>query len=626
MAVEDHMAPYAFSQAFLSGFFAFAAISSLTLWARSRRDWTLLLLAAVCAIGSIQTVAVLVLATTDVISVSRNAQLVRGLCGLMIFPSLAWLYAEVARVRARPYLWFVTAVAVGVGVIAVLGLPLLGTVTGITRVLLPWGEPVFMAQRTHSSPLVPAIYLVMFSTVVFNVVCARVLMTRDRVSGVLLMVATLGSVVPLISGALVDVTSAPIPYIGTLGIAAFVLVIALQLAVGRRRNQELLAAERAQRTLEQRLAEAQKMEALGQLAGGIAHDFNNVLTLIAGHAELLLTRADVETRRGLDQIRLATERAASMTRQLLAFSRQSVLEPRVVNINSVVKQSETMLRSLGPIDIVVDVADDVRSVKADPDQLARVLLNIAINARDAMPNGGSVGIQTRNVVMDKTLVGANTRIPPGDYVLLAISDTGAGMTPETRSRLFEPFFTTKGQGKGTGLGLAVVDGVVRQSGGYIDVYSEIGHGTTFKIYLPAVESDGRRDERAESGEPARGSETILLVEDENALRELTQEILQRRGYTVLPACDATQALQIARDNAGRIDLVLTDVIMPGITGPQLVEQLRHEQPDLPALFMSGYTSDTVLRDDVATGEAHFLQKPFSAAVLAAKLRQVLDHA
>jgi PAS domain S-box-containing protein len=376
---------------------------------------------------------------------------------------------------------------------------------------------------------------------------------------------------------------------------------------------------------EQQLLHSQKMEALGQLAGGVAHDFNNLLTVIAGHTDLLRLESD-QPRHDLEQIRLATERAASMTRQLLAFSRQSMLEPRIVNINTVVRQSESMLRSLGAIDIVVDVADDVRSVKADPDQLARVLLNIAINARDAMPAGGTLGIQTRNAVMDETVVGANTRIPPGDYVLLSISDTGVGITPETRLRLFEPFFTTKGHGKGTGLGLAVVDGVVKQSGGYIDVYSEIGHGTTFKIYLPAVESDGRRDERAESGEPARGSETILLVEDENAVRDMAQVVLQRHGYTVLAASDATQALRIARDNVGRIDLVLTDVVMPGMSGPQLVEQLRGERPDLPALFMSGYTSDSVLRDDVATGEAFFLQKPFTTGVLAAKLRQVLDHA
>ncbi|HEY7191768.1 MAG TPA: ATP-binding protein [Vicinamibacterales bacterium] len=622
------MGPYAFSQAFLSGFFAFAAISSLTLWARSRRDWTLLLLAAVCAIGSIQTVAVLVLAASDVIDVSRDAQLVRGLCGLMSFASLAWLYAEIARVRARPYLWFVTTVAVGVGVVAVLGIPLLGTVTGITRVLLPWGEPVSVLQRTHSSPLVPAIYAVMFSTVVFNVVCARRLMTRDRVSGVLLMVATLGSVVPLVSGALVDITATPIPYIGTLGIAAFVLVIALQLAVGRRRNQDLLAAERVQRTLEQRLAHAAKLEALGQLAGGIAHDFNNLLTVIAGHTDLLMVEGSEQARHDLEQIHLATERAASMTRQLLAFSRQSVLEPRLVNINTVAAQSEAMLRrSLGPgIDIVVDAADDVRPVKADPDQLARVLLNIAINARDAMPAGGTVRIQTRNAVMDDTVVGASTRIPPGDYVLLAISDTGVGMTPETRSRLFEPFFTTKGHGQGTGLGLPVVDGIVKQSGGYIDVDSEIGRGTTFTIYLPAVESEGPPAERTAGGDPARGSETILLVEDESAVREMTQAALQRRGYTVLSASDATQALQIARDNVGRIDLVLSDVIMAGMTGPQLVDRLRSEQPDLPALFMSGYTADNVLADDIAAGEAHFLQKPFTTAALAAKLRQVLDHA
>jgi len=623
------MGPYAFSQAFLSGVFAFAAISSIALWRRTRHDWTLLLLAAVCAIGSVQTVAVLVLATTEVLSEARYAQRVRVLCGLMSFSSLAWLYAEIARVRARPYLWFVTATALAVIFIIAFDVPLLGgAITGITRVTLPWGEPFSVMQHSPSRPLVTVIYGVLFSTVVFNVMCARRLLSTDRTSGALLMIATLGSVVPLVSGALIDITSAPIPYIGTLGIAAFALVIALQLAVGRRRDEALLAAERARRTLEQRLAQAAKLEALGQLAGGIAHDFNNLLTVIAGHTDLLQLEGSEQARHDLEQIHLATERAASMTRQLLAFSRQSVLEPRVVNINTVVAQSEPMFRrSLGPaIDIVVDAADDVRSVKADPDQLARVLLNIAINARDAMPAGGTLRIQTRNMVTDDTVVGESTRIPPGDYVLLAITDTGVGMTPETRSRLFEPFFTTKGHGEGTGLGLPVIDGIVKQSGGYIDVDSEIGRGTTFRIYLPAVDSEGPTAVRTTGGDPARGTETILLVEDEQAVREMTQAALQRRGYTVLSASDAMQALSIARDNVGRIDLVLIDVIMPGMTGPQLVDRLRSEQPDLPALFMSGYTADNVLPDDAAAGEAHFLQKPFTTAALAAKLRQVLDHA
>jgi len=378
---------------------------------------------------------------------------------------------------------------------------------------------------------------------------------------------------------------------------------------------------------EQSLLQAQKMEALGQLAGGVAHDFNNLLTVIAGHADLLLAdRHDGQPRHDLEQIRLASERGASMTRQLLAFSRQSVLEPRVVNLNSVVAQTEPMLRrTIGEaIDVVVRADNAARHVRADPDQLVRVLLNIAINARDAMPQGGRLLIETHGILVEEGLLGGGAHVPPGTYVMLAISDSGVGMTADTRARLFEPFFTTKGTGKGTGLGLAVVDGIVKQSGGYIDVYSEPGHGTTFKIYLPTAEGEHRAEVRREGNAPLRGTETVLLVEDEDAVREVTKAALQKHGYTVLPACDGAQALKIAQMNAGRIDLVLTDVVMPGMSGPQLVKRLRGERPDLPALFMSGYTSDNVLRDDVATGEAHFLQKPFNTGTLAAKLRQVLD--
>ncbi|HLG55929.1 MAG TPA: PAS domain S-box protein [Vicinamibacterales bacterium] len=389
-----------------------------------------------------------------------------------------------------------------------------------------------------------------------------------------------------------------------------------------------VVAEDGKRKLEQRLLQAQKMEALGQLAGGVAHDFNNLLTVIAGHTDMLLAERDTTpARHDLEQIRLATERAASMTRQLLAFSRQSVLEPKVVNLNTIVEQAETMLRrTLGEdIELSVRTASDVDHVMADPDQLGRVLLNMAINARDAMPDGGTLVIETRNVTLQSELVDGAEEGPPGAYVLLAMSDTGCGMTSETKARLFEPFYTTKGLGKGTGLGLSVVDGVVKQSGGRIDVHSQPGLGTTFNIYLPATAAAAAGDPiRSDARTLSAGTETILLVEDEPAVREMTQAALQRRGYTVLPASSGAEALEIARDNPGRIDLVLTDVVMPGMSGPQLVERLRAEHPVLAAVFMSGYTSDAVLRHGIETGEADFLQKPFSTAALAAKLRQVLD--
>jgi signal transduction histidine kinase/CheY-like chemotaxis protein len=619
------MSPYAFSQAFLSGFFAFAALSSFALWQRRRRDWTLLLLAGVCAIGSIQTVATLVLATAENVNEAREAQRVRGLCGLMSFASLAWLFAGIARVRARPYLWFVTATALAVAVVAVLGIPLLGTVTGITRVLLPWGEPFSLLQRSRSSPLVAAVYAVMFSTVVFNVACARRLMSHDRVSGVLLTIATLGSVVPLVSGALVDITSAPIPYIGTLGIAAFVLVIALQLAVGRRRDEELLAAERAQRSLEQRLAQAQKMEALGQLAGGIAHDFNNILTVIAGHADMVLTTAGPESRLDLEQIRLACTRAAAMTGQLLAFSRQSIMQPAIVSLNAVVASTETMLRrTIGEhIELVVRLAPDLWNVEADPNQCGRALVNVAINARDAMPAGGCLTIETANVLKDES-VSLDPASAPMRYVMVSVADTGQGMTPETKARLLEPFFTTKEFGKGTGLGLAVVDGIVRQTGGHVDVDSEPGHGTVFRMFFPATDRRPSGEVPREDAESRlRGSETVLLVEDDPGVRSLTRIGLERYGYCVLAAADGDEAVRVARQHGRPIDLVVTDVLMPGSTGPQTVARLREGDPSLAALFISGYTADA-LPHEATTGEAAFLQKPFTPAVLAARMRSILD--
>ena len=388
-----------------------------------------------------------------------------------------------------------------------------------------------------------------------------------------------------------------------------------------------VVAEDAKRKLEQQLVQAQKMEALGQLAGGIAHDFNNLLTVIVGHTDmLLLDKSDGPWRHDLEQIHQASERAASMTRQLLAFSRQSVLEPKVINLNTVVAQMETLLRrSIGEhIELVVRAAADAYPVKADPDQLSRALLNMAINARDAMPDGGTLVIETRNIDLPAEVTSVGDNAGSTTHVLLSMSDTGCGMSAETKSRLFEPFYTTKGQGKGTGLGLAVVDGIVKQSGGRIDVFSVPGSGTTFHVYLPAAREDAATVASQPDARAPRGHETVLLVEDEPAVREMTQVALQRHGYTVLPAASGAEAIRIAKANQGVIDVVLTDVVMPGMSGPQLVEQLRADHPNLAALFMSGYTSDAVLRHGIETGEADFLQKPFSTSVLAAKLRRVLD--
>ena len=386
-----------------------------------------------------------------------------------------------------------------------------------------------------------------------------------------------------------------------------------------------VVAEEEKRRLEQQLVHSQKMEALGQLAGGVAHDFNNLLTVIAGHTDMILSaKSDQPARYDLEQIRQAADRAGSMTRQLLAFSRQSMLEPKVIDLNTVIARMETMVRSsIGEnIELIMRVAPDLRPVKADPDQISRALLNLALNARDAMPEGGTLVIETRNFdLRGDTTAAPNRRT---EWVLLTMSDTGSGMTAETKARLFEPFYTTKEQGKGTGLGLAVVDGIVKQSGGCIDVHTGPGAGTTFSVYLPVTTEREPVTDVPVTGRPTQGSETVLLVEDEPAVRAVTQAALQRQGYTVLSAASGAEALRIAHANNGVINVVLTDVVMPGMSGPQLVERLREERPRLAALFMSGYTSDAVLRHGIETGQADFLQKPFSTSTLAAKLRQVLD--
>jgi signal transduction histidine kinase len=482
------MGPYTFSLAFVSGVFTFAAVSSLALWRRSHRDWTLLLLGAVCAIGAVQSVAVLWLATTDAVEQARLAQRVRVLCGLMSFGSFAWLYAEFAHVRARGYLWFVTVSALAVAGVVVFNSALLGgTIVGINRATLPWGESISILDRTPSSALVSAVYVLITSVVLFALGCALRVMKRDRVTGLLLIVAAVGTVVPIVSGALVDIALAPLPYLGTGSLAAFILVIALQLAVGRRRDQQLLAAERTQRTLEQRLAQAKKMEALGQFAGGVAHDFNNILTIIGGHTDMLLTTASPETRIELEQIRLAATRAATMTGQLLTFSRHNVMALTIVDVNALVSSMETMLRrTVGDrIELVTRLQPDLWNARADANQLGRVLVNVAINARDAMPGGGRLTIETVNATVEEPHGPDDGAAASCRYVTLSLADTGVGMTAETKTRIFEPFFTTKEAGKGTGLGLAVVEGIVRQTGGHVEVDSEVGCGTTFRIFLPA---------------------------------------------------------------------------------------------------------------------------------------------
>jgi nitrogen-specific signal transduction histidine kinase/CheY-like chemotaxis protein len=383
--------------------------------------------------------------------------------------------------------------------------------------------------------------------------------------------------------------------------------------------------------IEQQLWQAQKMEAVGRLAGGVAHDFNNLLTAILGYAELLLSdlRDDDPRSQDLREIRKAGVSAASLTRKILAFSRKQPLEPEVLDLNAVVRSLHGMLGRLIGEDIRIEVrlAPDLGRVKADPGQIEQVLLNLATNARDAMPQGGTLTIDTQNAGLDDTAVRRHLAAAPGEYVMLAVSDTGCGMPPEVQARVFEPFFTTKPRGIGTGLGLSTVYGIVKQSGGDISVYSEPGRGATFKVYLPRVDGPvGARPALVGPDVPVSGSETILLVEDNRGLRELARKVLERLGYAVLDAADADQALHLSEQHAGPIHLLLTDVVMPGMSGVALVERLTPTRPAMKVLYMSGYTDEAVVAAGVLPQRVTFLQKPFTPDSLARKVRQVLDAA
>ncbi len=745
------MGPYAFSQAFLCGFFAFASLSSIVLWWGTRRERTLLILSIVCAVGALQTYAALSVASATTVTDAQQAIQLRSMFGAVNVAALAWLFAEIASVRARLYLRIVTTILLSVVAAIVLGIPVLGgRVTGIERIPLPWGELFTALERTPSSPLTAIIYVAVASTIVFNLLCARRFMAQDRNGGLLLMVAAVGSVIPLVSAVMTDMLRIRLPFFGSVGVVATTVVIALQMVDHRRRHARLVTAEKrfraifdqtfqfiglldvsgillemnqtalafagarhddvvgkpfwetpwwthspelqgrvrravtaasrgevvrfetthraadgrvhhmdfslkpvhdatgavvllipesrniddrvvaedTRRKLEQRLAHAQKMEALGQLAGGAAHDFNNLLTVIAGHADMLRAEANTASARfELEQIRLAAEQAASLTGQLLAFSRQSLIEPTLVNPNTIVTSTETMLRrTLGErIELRVRLGADVWHVRVDPRQLGRALLNIGLNARDAMPSGGHLTIETRNVPIGEFVPGLDASSDPQDYVLISLADTGIGMSDETRARLFEPFFTTKSAGKGTGLGMSVVDGIVRQSGGHILVDSRPEQGTMFRIYLPSVSSVEVQDPRPiELVAPRSGTERILLVEDDVAVRSMTQSLLERQGYSVLSASSGQEALDVAALQRDRIDLLVTDVGMRGMSGPQLVERLRTTSGNLPVLFMSGHPPDQMPTHGLDPKNDILLRKPFTPSALAIAVRSVLD--
>jgi PAS domain S-box-containing protein len=382
------------------------------------------------------------------------------------------------------------------------------------------------------------------------------------------------------------------------------------------------------RRLETQLRQSQKMEAIGRLAGGVAHDFNNVLTVILSNSEMLAGQLSPEDprRQELIEIRDAAQRAATLTRQLLAFSRKQVLKPRVLSLNAVVVTLEKMLRRLigEDIELVTVLQPDLCPVEADPGQLEQIVMNLAVNARDAMPEGGSLSIETGNAEVDEVFARKHFPMVPGRYVMLVVCDSGAGMDAETQRHIFEPFFTTKPRGRGTGLGLSMVYGIVKQSGGYIWAYSEPGLGTTFKIYFPRVEG-ARGDAEAavsESSSPP-GRETILLAEDEDSVRRLARRILEEAGYIVLEAREATEALTISEGWHGPIDLLVTDVVMPELNGRELAERLSVLRPGIQILYISGYTDHDVLDGIVGPGN-NFLQKPFTPESLASKAREALD--
>jgi signal transduction histidine kinase/CheY-like chemotaxis protein len=384
----------------------------------------------------------------------------------------------------------------------------------------------------------------------------------------------------------------------------------------------------ARKQLEAQLHHAQKMEAFGQLAGGVAHDLNNLLTVISGYSEMVLAKLPPgdPRKRMVDQVVRAGTRAASLTRQLLAFSRQQVLEPKVLDLNVIVATIEKMLRRLigEDLDFTTVLAPGLGWVKVDPGQIEQVITNLAVNARDAMPLSGKLTIETAEVELAESYTRTHAGALPGRFAMLAVSDTGCGMPPEVKARIFEPFFTTKGVGHGTGLGMAVVHGIVKQSGGNIDVYSEVGKGTSVKVYLPLAPARAAVSPDCAPEIPSAGSETILLVEDEDSVRELATFVLEECGYTVLTAPEGEAAVRLVETCQKKIDILVTDVVMPMMGGRKLAEILRSRHPELPVLFMSGYTDDAVVRHGVLQAEVDFLQKPFTPHSLALKVRAVLD--
>lgn len=380
--------------------------------------------------------------------------------------------------------------------------------------------------------------------------------------------------------------------------------------------------------LEEQLLQSQKMESIGRLAGGVAHDFNNLLTAITGYTQIALMSVPPgnRVREYLEQISQATERAATLTRQLLAFSRRQIIAPKVMNLNDAVTNTEKMLRHLFSenIDLTTSLASDLDPVIMDPTQVDQVLMNLALNARDAMPGGGKLSIETANITLKKSDLMHHPDVSPGEYIELTVSDSGTGMSEETLSHIFEPFFTTKEEGKGTGLGLSMCYGIVKQNRGHLSVQSALGQGSAFRIYIPRAENAVTPPDSKKGEELSEGTETILLVEDDPLVRRLSVEVLSQQGYAVLESSDGVEALQLAQDHQGEIHLLLTDVIMPNMDVGELTSHLKGVCPNLKVLFTSGYADDTIVRHGVLEPEVEFMEKPFNPTELLNRVRQVLD--
>lgn len=420
----------------------------------------------------------------------------------------------------------------------------------------------------------------------------------------------------------VEVIAAPVEWEGTPGAQVFVRDVSAR-----------LAAECAKKNLEEQLQHAQKMEAVGRLAAGVAHDFNNVLTVINGFAQTAMDRlpAGDPLRRDLGEVLRAGERAAALTRQLLAFSRKAPASPAPLDLNAVLADMERFLRRLigSDVEIVSRPAPHLGRVRIDPGQIEQVIMNLVLNARDAMPKGGTLVLETARVELGEEAAERHLGLSPGPYALLSVSDTGVGMDRETLGRIFEPFFTTKGPGEGTGLGLSIVWAIVREAGGGIWVYSEPGKGTTFKIYFPEVKAaEGAPVGRPEVAAPAlpRGTETVLVAEDERSIRRLIRELLGTLGYQVLEAADGNEALRVSREYGQAIHLLLTDSVMPFMSGRELAHQVRMERPEIRVLYISGYTAPALVANGHGVERADFLEKPFTPSTLARKVREVLDRA